>query len=154
MCRGWSLNIEEMKIQHRNERNEIGGDGRELLQLMVCLITKDLKEMLEKIDRNRVGLVGAESSNHYGTFKIMFTACLSNMVAKAKEALKLFLSLWILSFVDKDQMEPGCAILMHNNFFCVIELLQEDVETMESVIKVEKTLLESYADIGWLEAQI
>ncbi|KVH94206.1 AAA+ ATPase domain-containing protein [Cynara cardunculus var. scolymus] len=40
----------------------------------------------------------------------------------------------ILSFVDKDQLEPGCAILMHN--------------------KVEKAPLESYADIGGLDAQI
>ncbi|KAG8063736.1 hypothetical protein GUJ93_ZPchr0003g17642 [Zizania palustris] len=40
----------------------------------------------------------------------------------------------ILSFVDKDQLEPGCSILMHN--------------------KLKKHLLESYADIGGLDAQI
>ncbi|KAI7734523.1 hypothetical protein M8C21_005281, partial [Ambrosia artemisiifolia] len=74
----------------------------------------------------------------------------------------------ILSFVDKDQLEPGCAILMHNKVRClkefrnmkrkqvlsVVGLLQDDVDPMVSVMKVEKAPLESYADIGGLDAQI
>ncbi|KAK4344693.1 hypothetical protein RND71_034869 [Anisodus tanguticus] len=60
----------------------------------------------------------------------------------------------ILSFVDKDQLEPGCAILMHNKVQSVAGLLQDDVDPMVSVMKVEKTPLESYADIGGLDAQI
>ncbi|KAL9331878.1 hypothetical protein ACSQ67_001488 [Phaseolus vulgaris] len=96
----------------------------------------------------------------------------------------------ILSFVDKDQLEPGCAILMHNkglvvrlcasgwqsggllrgNGVCcslvnrrigccikvlsVVGLLQDEVDPMVSVMKVEKAPLESYADIGGLDAQI
>ncbi|KAJ0792526.1 putative proteasome endopeptidase complex [Helianthus annuus] len=60
----------------------------------------------------------------------------------------------ILSFVDKDQLEPGCAILMHNKILSVVGLLQDDVDPMVSVMKVEKAPLESYADIGGLDAQI
>ncbi|MBA0763985.1 hypothetical protein Gotri_013370 [Gossypium trilobum] len=91
----------------------------------------------------------------------------------------------ILSFVDKDQLEPGCAILMHNKvcvhvdqiglrvrvridrtmgnlcsvILCfqvlsVVGLLQDEVDPMVSVMKVEKAPLESYADIGGLDAQI
>ncbi|PWA61616.1 hypothetical protein CTI12_AA371480 [Artemisia annua] len=33
----------------------------------------------------------------------------------------------IMSFVDKDQLEPGCAILMHNKVLSVVGLLQDDV---------------------------
>ncbi|GMP72857.1 hypothetical protein CsSME_00030752 [Camellia sinensis var. sinensis] len=60
----------------------------------------------------------------------------------------------ILSFVDKDQLEPGCAILMHNKVLSVVGLLQDEVDSMVSVMKVEKAPLESYADIGGLDAQI
>ncbi|KAI3949296.1 hypothetical protein MKW98_023233 [Papaver atlanticum] len=60
----------------------------------------------------------------------------------------------IMSFVDKDQLEPGCAILMHNKALSIVGLLQDDVDPMVSVMKVEKAPLESYADIGGLDAQI
>ncbi|XP_068647679.1 26S proteasome regulatory subunit 4 homolog B-like [Aristolochia californica] len=60
----------------------------------------------------------------------------------------------ILSFVDKDQLEPGCAILMHNKVLSVVGLLQDEIDPMVSVMKVEKAPLESYADIGGLDAQI
>jgi 26S proteasome regulatory subunit T2 len=60
----------------------------------------------------------------------------------------------ILSFVDKDQLEPGCSILMHNKVLSVVGILQDEVDPMVSVMKVEKAPLESYADIGGLEAQI
>ncbi|KAH8936893.1 hypothetical protein BDL97_17G110200, partial [Sphagnum fallax] len=60
----------------------------------------------------------------------------------------------ILSFVDKDQREPGCAILMHNKVLSMVGLLQDQVDPMVSVMKVEKAPLESYSDIGGLDAQI
>ncbi|KAG6717560.1 hypothetical protein I3842_04G107100 [Carya illinoinensis] len=41
----------------------------------------------------------------------------------------------ILSFVDKDQLEPGCAILMHNKVLSVVGLLQDEVDPMVSVMK-------------------
>uniref|UniRef100_A0A8I6WVS9 Proteasomal ATPase second OB domain-containing protein n=1 Tax=Hordeum vulgare subsp. vulgare TaxID=112509 RepID=A0A8I6WVS9_HORVV len=60
----------------------------------------------------------------------------------------------ILLFVDKDQLEPGCSILMHNKVLSVVGILQDEVNPMVSVMKVEKAPLESYADIGGLDAQI
>jgi len=60
----------------------------------------------------------------------------------------------IMSFVDKDQLEPGCSILMHNKVLAVVGLLQDEIDPLVSVMKVEKAPLESYADIGGLEPQI
>ncbi|KAK6164329.1 hypothetical protein DH2020_001193 [Rehmannia glutinosa] len=81
----------------------------------------------------------------------------------------------ILSFVDKDQLEPGCAILMHNKILLYVVLarislgdsgfyfdiiLDQPAGVRASsrpdgfVMKVEKAPLESYADIGGLDAQI
>jgi len=60
----------------------------------------------------------------------------------------------IMSFVDKDQLEPGCSVLLHNKVLSVVGVLQDEVDPMVSVMKVEKAPLESYADIGGLEPQI
>lgn len=42
----------------------------------------------------------------------------------------------VLSFVDKDQLEPGCSILLHNKVLSVVGLLQDEVDPMVSVMKV------------------
>lgn len=60
----------------------------------------------------------------------------------------------ILSFVDKDQLEPGSSILMHHKNLSVIGLLVDEVNPLVSVMKVDKAPTESYADIGGLEDQI
>ncbi|XP_010548708.1 PREDICTED: 26S proteasome regulatory subunit 4 homolog A-like [Tarenaya hassleriana] len=60
----------------------------------------------------------------------------------------------ILSFVDKDQLEPGCSILMHSKVRSVVGILQDEVDPMVSMMKVVKAPSESYADIGGLEDQI
>merc|ERR1719382_2069495 len=60
----------------------------------------------------------------------------------------------ILSFVDKDQLEPGSSVLMHHKNLSVIGILADEVDPLVSVMKVEKAPLESYADIGGLEDQI
>merc|ERR1712137_1160498 len=60
----------------------------------------------------------------------------------------------ICSFVDKDQIEPGCQILMHHKVLSVVGLLQDEVDPLVSVMKVDKAPLESYADIGGLQQQI
>jgi 26S proteasome regulatory subunit T2 len=46
----------------------------------------------------------------------------------------------ILSFVDKDQLEPGCSILLHNKVLSVVGLLQDEVDPMVSVMKVRPLL--------------
>ncbi|KAJ9048309.1 ATPase of 26S proteasome regulatory subunit 4 [Entomophthora muscae] len=60
----------------------------------------------------------------------------------------------IMSFVDKDALEPGCSILVHHKSMAVIGVLADDVDPMVSVMKLEKAPTESYADIGGLEQQI
>ncbi|KAH3759869.1 26S protease regulatory subunit 4 [Pelomyxa schiedti] len=60
----------------------------------------------------------------------------------------------MMSFVDKEQLEPGCQVLTHNRTTAIVGLLQDDVDPLVSVMKVDKAPLESYADVGGLEQQI
>merc|ERR1719401_2832221 len=60
----------------------------------------------------------------------------------------------ILSFVDKDQLEPGSSVLIHHKNLSVIGILADEVDPLVSVMKVDKAPLESYSDIGGLEEQI
>jgi 26S proteasome regulatory subunit T2 len=60
----------------------------------------------------------------------------------------------MLSIVDKDQLEPGSSVLLHNKSLSVVGILQDEVDPLVAVMKVEKAPLESYADIGGLESQI
>merc|ERR1711933_551941 len=59
-----------------------------------------------------------------------------------------------LSSVNQDLLEPGCSVLLHNKTMSVVGILEDDSDPMVSVMKVEKAPLETYADIGGLEAQI
>ncbi|UKK00632.1 26S proteasome subunit 4 [Theileria orientalis] len=60
----------------------------------------------------------------------------------------------ILSFVDKELLEPGCSVLLHNKTHSIVGILLDDVDPLISVMKVDKAPLESYDDIGGLEDQI
>jgi 26S proteasome regulatory subunit T2 len=60
----------------------------------------------------------------------------------------------IMSFVDKDLLEPGCSVLLHHKTQSVVGVLQDDVDPMVSVMKLEKAPTESYADIGGLDQQV
>ncbi|KAI9504243.1 ATPase of 26S proteasome regulatory subunit 4 [Coemansia spiralis] len=60
----------------------------------------------------------------------------------------------MLSFVDKDQLEPGCSVLLHSKTYAIVGVLQDDADPMVSVMKLEKAPTESYADVGGLEQQI
>ncbi|CAO1614535.1 unnamed protein product [Jaminaea pallidilutea] len=60
----------------------------------------------------------------------------------------------IMSFVDKDMLEPGCSVLLHNHSNAVVGVLADDADPMVSVMKVDKAPTESYEDVGGLEAQI
>merc|ERR1740116_230693 len=60
----------------------------------------------------------------------------------------------ILSFVDKDQLEPGCSVLLNHKVHAVVGVLSDDTDPMVTVMKLEKAPTESYADIGGLDAQI
>merc|ERR1712137_33422 len=60
----------------------------------------------------------------------------------------------VMSFVDRDLIEPGCSVLLHHRSHACVGILQDEVDPMVSVMKVDKAPLESYADIGGLEKQI
>jgi len=60
----------------------------------------------------------------------------------------------IVSFVDKEQIEPGTTVLLHSKVLSVVGILNDDVDPLVNVMKVEKAPLESYADVGGLNKQI
>jgi 26S proteasome regulatory subunit T2 len=60
----------------------------------------------------------------------------------------------ILSFVDKDQLEPGCSVLLNHKVHAVVGVLSDDTDPMVTVMKLEKAPQETYADIGGLDSQI
>ena len=60
----------------------------------------------------------------------------------------------ILSFVDKDQLEPGCSVLLNHKVHAVVGVLSDDTDPMVTVMKLEKAQQETYADIGGLDQQI
>lgn len=60
----------------------------------------------------------------------------------------------IMSIVDKDQLEPGCSVLLHNKTLSVVGVLSDDTDPMVNVMKLEKAPQETYADIGGLGKQI
>jgi 26S proteasome regulatory subunit T2 len=60
----------------------------------------------------------------------------------------------IMSFVDKDLLEPGCTVLLNNKDHTVVGVMESDVDPLVSVMKLERAPTETYADIGGLESQI
>lgn len=60
----------------------------------------------------------------------------------------------IMSFVDKDLLEPGASVLLHHKSVSVVGVLTDDADPLVSVMKLDKAPTESYADIGGLESQI
>merc|ERR1719491_556286 len=60
----------------------------------------------------------------------------------------------LLSFVDRDQLEPGSSILVHHKNMSVIGILADEMDPLVNVMKVDKAPLETYSDIGGLEDQI
>lgn len=60
----------------------------------------------------------------------------------------------IMSFADKDQLEPGCSVLSNYRDYSVVGVLVDDVDPVVNVMKVEKAPIETYGDVGGLEEQI
>lgn len=60
----------------------------------------------------------------------------------------------IMSFVDKDRLEPGCSVLLHHKTNAVVGVLEDDADPMINVMKLDKAPTESYADVGGLDQQI
>lgn len=60
----------------------------------------------------------------------------------------------IMSFVDKDLLEPGASVLLHHKSVSIVGVLTDDADPLVTVMKLDKAPTESYADIGGLEQQI
>merc|ERR1712117_620334 len=60
----------------------------------------------------------------------------------------------ILTFVDKDQLEPGCSVLLNHKVHAVVGVLSDDTDPMVTVMKLEKAPQETYADIGGLDEEM
>lgn len=60
----------------------------------------------------------------------------------------------IMTFVDKDLLEPGASVLLHHKTVSIVGVLTDDTDPAVSVMKLDKAPTESYADIGGLEQQI
>jgi 26S proteasome regulatory subunit T2 len=60
----------------------------------------------------------------------------------------------IRSFVNKDLLETGCAVLLSHHGHAVVGVLADEADPMVAVMKVDKAPTESYADIGGLYDQI
>ena len=60
----------------------------------------------------------------------------------------------IMSFVDKGLLEPGCSVLLHHKTVSIVGVLEDDADPMVSVMKLDKSPSETYADIGGLNSQI
>lgn len=61
---------------------------------------------------------------------------------------------YIYSFVNKDLLEPGITVLLSHSRNMIVGILNDDSDPAVDVMKVDKTPLESYADIGGLTKQI
>ncbi|KFD62602.1 hypothetical protein M514_01119 [Trichuris suis] len=60
----------------------------------------------------------------------------------------------ILSFVDRDLLEPGCTVLLNQKFHCIVGVLADDADPIINLMKLEKAPQESYTDVGGLISQI
>ncbi|CAE8587413.1 unnamed protein product [Polarella glacialis] len=61
----------------------------------------------------------------------------------------------VMSFVNKDALQPGSSVLLHHKNLGVIGMLDDEVDPLVSVMKVDMTAnLDTYADIGGLDDQI
>ncbi len=60
----------------------------------------------------------------------------------------------IMSFVDRSQLEPGCSVLLHNKGNQIVGILSDEADPAISVMKVEHSPSETYADVGGLEQQV
>ncbi|KAF1743693.1 hypothetical protein MXB_4545 [Myxobolus squamalis] len=60
----------------------------------------------------------------------------------------------ILSFVDKQQLYPGCSVLLNQKTYAIVGVMADDVDPMVTMMKLEKAPTETYADVGGLEQQI
>eukprot|EP01090_Pellita_catalonica_P017078 TRINITY_DN5081_c0_g1_i1.p1 TRINITY_DN5081_c0_g1~~TRINITY_DN5081_c0_g1_i1.p1 ORF type:complete len:427 (+),score=92.84 TRINITY_DN5081_c0_g1_i1:130-1410(+) len=61
----------------------------------------------------------------------------------------------VMSFVDVSLLDPGdTAVLLHHKALSVVGILEDSVDPLVRVMRVDRAPSETYADIGGLEEQI
>lgn len=75
-----------------------------------------------------------------------------HVIISQSAGLKYYVPL--VSFVDKDQLEPNSTVLCNSKNMAVVGIIQDETDPLLNVMKVEKAPKETYADVGGLEQQI
>merc|ERR1711881_814385 len=126
---------------------------------------KDYLLMEEEFIRNQERLKPQEEKNEEERSKVddlrgrpMAVGCLEEVIDDNHAIVSTSMGsehyVSMLSFVDKDLIEPNCTVLLHHKVHAVIGVLSDDADPLVSVMKLEKAPQESYADVGGLEQQI
>lgn len=76
----------------------------------------------------------------------------SHAIVSVNSGIKYYVP--VMSFVDKDQLEPNSTVLCNAKNMAVVGIIQDETDPMLNSMKVDKAPKESYADIGGLEQQI
>eukprot|EP01018_Ginkgo_biloba_P000936 Gb_10457 [translate_table: standard] len=132
------------------------------LKLLKLKIIKDYLLKKEEFMNNQKHLKPQEDKNEKDKSKVnnligspMIIENLKEIIDENHVIMSSLVPLYvgILSYV-KDQIELGCANLIHNKVLSMVGLLQDNGNLIVLVVKVEKEPLHSYAAIGQLDAQI
>eukprot|EP00708_Paratrimastix_pyriformis_P002857 GAFH01001615.1.p1 GENE.GAFH01001615.1~~GAFH01001615.1.p1 ORF type:complete len:404 (-),score=159.14 GAFH01001615.1:179-1390(-) len=109
-----------------------------------------LRPMKEKSEKERATIDEIRGSPmQVGTLEEMID---ENHAIVSSAGPELYVN--IMSFVDREQLEPGASVLLHHKQYSVVGILSDEVDPLVSVMKVDKAPTESYADVGGLEKQI
>lgn len=60
----------------------------------------------------------------------------------------------VLSFVDRNGLEPGCSVLLTPLVSAVVGILRDDVDPALARLQMERAPDETYEELGGLESQI
>ncbi|KAJ3117613.1 ATPase of 26S proteasome regulatory subunit 4 [Phlyctochytrium bullatum] len=99
------------------------------------------QEEKNQVERSRVDELRGSPMN-VGTLEEIIDD--DHAIVSASSGSEYYVS--IMSYVDKDLLEPSCSVLLHHKNLCVVGVLQDDADPMVSVMKLEKAPTESYAD--------
>uniref|UniRef100_A0A287CUQ9 26S protease regulatory subunit 4 pseudogene n=1 Tax=Ictidomys tridecemlineatus TaxID=43179 RepID=A0A287CUQ9_ICTTR len=119
------------------------------LKLLRLERIKDYLLMEEEFIRNQEQMKPLEEKQEEERSKIIDD---NHAIVSTSVGLEHYVS--ILSFVDKDLLEPGCSVLLNHKVHAVIGVLMDDTDLLVTVMKVKKAPQETYADIGELDNQI
>uniref|UniRef100_A0A2I2ZNK2 AAA+ ATPase domain-containing protein n=1 Tax=Gorilla gorilla gorilla TaxID=9595 RepID=A0A2I2ZNK2_GORGO len=118
------------------------------LKLLKLERIKDYLLMEEEFKRNREQMEPLEEKQEEERSKIDDSHAIVSTSVGSEHYVN------ILSFVDKDLLETGCSVLLNHKVHAMRGVLMDDVDTLVTVMKVEKVPQETYANTGRLDNQI